>query len=126
MIERIADMPPGTLGMRVWGEVTREDYVDGLMPALEQAVDTDGELRLVFQIGPDFDKFTAGMMATDTTKGLSFGVGNWSKWRRMAVVTDVEWLRHAMQLFGWMTPGEQRLFSLAELDQAKEWAAQGR
>jgi stage II sporulation SpoAA-like protein len=126
MIERIAVMPPGTLGMRVWGDVTREDYVDGLMPALQEAVDTDGELRLVFQIGPDFDKFTAGMMAADTTKGLSFGVEHWSKWKRMAVVTDVDWLRHAMQLFGWMTPGEQRLFSIAELDEAKEWVDQGR
>ena len=119
-------MPAGTLGVRVWGEVTRDDYVDGLMPALQETVDADGELRLVFQIGPDFDKFTAGMMGADTTKGLGFGVEHWSKWKRMAVVTDVDWLRRAMQLFGWMTPGEQRLFALSELDQAKEWVAQER
>ena len=42
----------------------------------------------------------------------------------MAVVTDVEWLRHSMQMFGWMTPGEARVFPLEELPQAKEWVAE--
>jgi hypothetical protein len=41
----------------------------------------------------------------------------------MAVVTDVEWLRRSMQVFGWMTPGEARLFALNELHWAKEWVA---
>jgi len=123
MIESIAEMPDGTLGLRVWGEVTSADYTDVLLPALDQAVQDNGDIRLVFQIGPDFDRFTAGMMATDTTKGLSFGVKHWSKWKRMAVVTDVDWLRHAMGMFGWMTPGEARLFALADLQEAKAWVA---
>jgi hypothetical protein len=41
----------------------------------------------------------------------------------MAVVTDVDWLRQSMQMLGWMTPGEARLFGLDELDQAKDWVA---
>ena len=123
MIEALADMPEGTIGMRVWGSVTRDDYVDVLMPALTEAADETAEIRLVFQVGPDFQHFTPGMMGADVTAGLSFGVKHWSAWRRMAVVTDVDWLRQSMQMFGWMTPGEARLFSLDELAQAKEWVA---
>jgi hypothetical protein len=123
MIEAIKDMPEGTIGLRVWGSVTRDDYVDVLMPALHKATEGDGDIRLVFQIGPDFQHFTPGMMGTDVTQGLSFGVKHWSAWERMAVVTDVDWLRHSMQMFGWMTPGEARLFGLDELPQAKEWVA---
>jgi hypothetical protein len=123
MIEPIAEMPERTLGLRAWGEVTSADYTDILLPALHQTVDDNGEIRLLFQVGPDFERFTAGMMATDTTQGLSFGVKNWSSWKRMAVVTDVDWLRHAMQMFGWMTPGEARLFALSEVEQAKAWVA---
>jgi len=121
VIEAIADMPAGTIGLRVWGTVTRDDYVDALMPALRQAGEDRGEIRLVFQIGPDFQHFTPGMMGADVTEGLSFGMKHWSAWRRIAVVTDVDWLRHGMQMFGWMTPGEARLFPLEELPQAKEW-----
>ena len=30
-----------------------------------------------------------------------------------------------MQMLGWMTPGEARLFGLDELPKAKEWVAGG-
>src|SRR5580765_5237684 len=123
MIEAIPDMPPKTVGLRVWGEVTAADYTDVLIPAARRAVDEHGVIRLVFQAGPDFKRVPAGMVGADVTKGLTFGVEHWSKWKRMAVVTDVEWLRHAMQMMGWMTPGEARLFALDELVQAKEWVA---
>jgi hypothetical protein len=123
MIEAIADMPPKTVGLRVWGDVTAADYTDVLMPAVRRAAADHGEIRLVFQAGPDFKRFTAGMMGADVTKGLAFGIENWSAWTRMAVVTDVDWLRQAMQMMGWMTPGEARVFALDELAQAKEWVA---
>jgi hypothetical protein len=38
-------------------------------------------------------------------------------------VTDVDWVRRAVELLGWMTPGELRLFAHEELDEAKAWAA---
>ena len=123
MIEEIADMPAGTVGVRVWGSVTREDYVDVLMPLTSKAAEQHGEIRLVFQAGPDFEHFTPGMIGADVTQGLSFGMKHWSAWKRMAVVTDVDWLRHAMGIFGGMTPGEARWYPLDELELAKKWVA---
>ena len=38
MIERLSDMPPGTIGFRVTGEVQREDYDQVLVPELDRAV----------------------------------------------------------------------------------------
>ncbi|HYJ55756.1 MAG TPA: STAS/SEC14 domain-containing protein, partial [Mycobacterium sp.] len=43
--------------------------------------------------------------------------------RRIAVVSDKEWVAHAMHAFAWMVPGELAVFGLDELDQAKVWAA---
>ena len=34
MIGRMSDMPPGTLGFRLTGEVEREDYDEVLVPEL--------------------------------------------------------------------------------------------
>jgi hypothetical protein len=123
MIEAIAGMSDGTVGIRVWGRVTGADYDEVLLPALRQAVDEHGEVRLVFQVGPEFEAFTLEMMGADVTAGLSFGVEHWAAWKRMAVVTDVEWLRHSMQMLGWMTPGEARVFGLSQLSEAKAWVA---
>ncbi len=46
-----------------------------------------------------------------------------SKFKRIAVVSDRDWVAHAMHAFAWMIPGELKVFGLGELDAAKEWAA---
>ena len=42
---------------------------------------------------------------------------------RLTIVSDADWVRHAMAVFGWMVPGEARAFSHGELDEAKVWLA---
>ena len=67
--------------------------------------------------------FGPGGLVEDLKVGLGFVMRNHSAFKRFAFVTDKEWAIHAMHLFGWMVPGEFRLFRLDELEQAKEWAA---
>jgi SpoIIAA-like len=125
MVERLTDMPPGTIGLRASGELTRRDYDDTLLPALKEAVESGEPVRLLFQMAPDFEKFSPGALLEDTKTGLTLGLGHLSAWKRTALVTDVEWIRRTVELLGWMTPGELRLFPNAELDAAKEWVAGG-
>ena len=40
-----------------------------------------------------------------------------------ALVTDVDWMRHGVNWFGWMTPGEVKHFPLDERAEAIAWAA---
>jgi len=47
MIERIEEMPAGTIGLRASGKLSREDYQQVLEPALREGVES-GELRLLF------------------------------------------------------------------------------
>ena len=56
---------------------------------------------------------------------LGFGalLQHHSAFKRIAVVTDMEWVRHTLHALAWMVPGELSLFGLEELDRAKEWAA---
>lgn len=39
----------------------------------------------------------------------------------MAVVTDVNWIKHTIQFFSFMMPGELRIFSLSQTAQARAW-----
>jgi len=43
--------------------------------------------------------------------------------KRLALVTDIEWMGHALSLFGWLTPGEMKRFALADRDAAATWVA---
>ena len=54
---------------------------------------------------------------------LKLGVEHLRAWKRIALVTDIEWMAHLTDLFGWMTPGETKVFPLARRDEAIQWVA---
>jgi SpoIIAA-like len=39
----------------------------------------------------------------------------------MAHVTDRDWVRHGASAFGWLAPGELRLFERSEQEEARAW-----
>jgi hypothetical protein len=121
MVEPIDDMPPGTLGFRAHGELTRADYRETLIPALRTAVDA-GSVRLLLVVAADFEKIDLRARIEDAKAELSFARKR-AAWKRTALVTDVGWLRNAFHLFRWLAPGELRVFGLAEQEAARDWVA---
>jgi hypothetical protein len=95
MIERIEDVPTGTIGLRASGKLTREDYTELLEPALREGVES-GELRLLFVL-TEFEGLAPGAWVEDVKTGLAAWVRHHSAWRRFALVTDVEWVAKAMR-----------------------------
>ncbi len=116
-------MPPGTLGFRASGKVTREDYTGVFLGPIKQKVESGEGIRLLFQVGPEFDKFATGALVEDTKTGWNLGVLHPDAWKRVAFVTDVHWMTQATHAFAWMMPGELKTFSLEEVDEAKTWVA---
>ncbi|MGD9571944.1 MAG: STAS/SEC14 domain-containing protein [Thermoleophilia bacterium] len=123
MIERIEDMPEGTVGLRLTGTVSREEYRTVIEPAIADTVAAGRDLRLLFQVGPGFEKLEAGALWEDAKTGVRNGLGHMHSWKRSALVTDVDWILHAMNLMGWMAPGEVGSYHLDQLEEAKAWVA---
>jgi hypothetical protein len=119
MITELTDMPDGVVGFEASGTLRAEDYRDVLLPALERASE-HGDLRFVVVI-PTFKGISGGGLWED----LKIGFSHLRKWKRIALVTDIEWMSYMTSLFGWMTPGETKVFGLAERDAAVAWAAAG-
>jgi SpoIIAA-like len=122
MIERLTDMPAGSLGFRAAGEIEREDYDEVLVPELRRAVESGEGLRTLYVI-EDLEEIEPGALWVDSKLGFDLGVRHREAWVRSAIVTDIRWMVHATKLFAWMVPGETRVFPLAELEQAKAWVA---
>jgi hypothetical protein len=122
MLEPLADMPSGTIGFRASGRVTREEYRDVLLGPMRDAAES-GDVRMVFAVGPDFERFELGALATDTKAGVTLGIGHPHAWKRTALVTDVDWIGNVLHMFAWLTPGEVKLYPLDGLEQAKSWVA---
>jgi hypothetical protein len=119
MIQFIEGAPEGVLAFEAVGEVDAEDYEDVLMPAIEEALEGGDNLRFVFEIGAEFDRFTASAEWHDMTLGFA----HLTDWQRCAVVTDLEWVEHGAKAFGWLMGGRLRAFHVDELRTALEWAA---
>ena len=122
VVERMADMPPGTLGFRVAGDIERADYDKVLTPELERALET-GPLRTLYVI-ESLDEMSPAALWADSKLGFDMEVRHRDAWVRSAIVTDIHWLARATRLFAWMIPGEVRVFPLAEVEPAKSWIAE--
>ena len=117
MIEELSGVPAGVIGFEASGRIRAEDYRDVVLPALEHAAAT-GEVRFVI-VMRDFEGMSGGAVWQD----LKVGIEHFRAWKRIALITDITWMRDLTSLFGWMTPGEVKTFPLAQRDEAIQWAA---
>lgn len=117
MIEQLHDLPAGVVGFQASGKLAATDYRDVVLPVLERAF-AEGQVRFVI-VMTSFDGMTGGALWQD----LKVGIEHLGGWKRIAVVTDIEWVHHLTGLFGWMTPGETKTFTLNQRDEAISWAA---
>ena len=117
MIELLTDLPAGVDGLRAVGEVTREDYDRTVQPLLEAARREGRRLRLLYELGAEFRRFTAGAVWEDMRVGLRY----LRLFERCAVVSDVEWIRTATRTMAPLLPCPARVYSLADRQDALAW-----
>ncbi len=122
MVEPIAEMPEGTFGFRAWKRVDAEEYKRVIIPALEAAV-KEGNVRLLFEVDPEFERFDPATLWADMKEGVNLGLHDRDAFERFALVTDLDWMRRGTELFAWAMPGESRVFSSSDLEAAKAWLA---
>ncbi len=121
MMEPISDLPEGVVGIIASGAVTASDYETVLMPAVRSALAEHGGIRLIYQLGPAFSGFSAGAMWDD----LKLGLSHLRAWRRIAVITDLDWVTRSTRLFDFAMPCPVKVFPNGALGKAKKWIAQG-
>ena len=122
MVERMPDMPAGTIGFRVSGEVEREDYEQVLVPTLHAALEGGEGLRTLYLI-EDLDEIEGEALWADAKLGFDMVVRGHGAWERSAIVTDIDWMARATRLFAWMIPGQARVYPVAALGDAIAWVA---
>jgi hypothetical protein len=109
-------LPAGVVGVEASGTLHAEDYRDVLLPLLQRAA--SGDVRIVIVIR-NFEGVSGGALWQDLKVGMDKDI----TWKRIALVSDIEWMTHLTDLFGWMTPGEVKYFATAQLAEAIDWAA---
>lgn len=122
MIESLPGMPAGVTGIRVSGRLSGAD-LRAVKPVLSRALEGQSEIRIVEVIADDYQGFGPGGLAEDLKLGLGTVLRHHGAFRRIAIVTDKEWVAHTLHLLAWMVPGEMEVFGLDDLERATRWAA---
>jgi hypothetical protein len=120
MIEKIPNLPDNVLGFTAKGTVTVNDYESIIIPAVEELFSRLEKVRFIYYLGEDFTGFEAGAMWQDTKLGLKHLQG----WEKMAIVSDIEWVRAAVKIFRLVIPGHVRMFHNDELAEATRWVGE--
>lgn len=117
MFELIEGFDETTVAVRGVGLISAADYRTVLAPAVERATAGGRRARLLLDLGERFEGYDASALLADS----ALGIGHLGSFERIALVTDAEWVRRAIQMFGGLIPGEVRLFANAEAADASAW-----
>jgi hypothetical protein len=121
LIERIEDVPVGTVGFRLDGDLTDADYRDVLTPGLREAA-AQGEVRLLMVGAKGFDLGSLKARFEEARRDPDLDLGHRKDWRRVAIVADANFmLRRSFPLFSRVIPVEMKLFGLGDEAEAKAW-----
>jgi hypothetical protein len=113
MIELIEGLPDNVVGIVVKGRVTKKDCSDVLLPAIEKALEWHRRLRLYYEIRSRYP----GALWEE----INLGSGHAPLWERVAIVTDVAWIRHTVQALRFLLPGEVRVFAASQVPEGLAW-----
>jgi hypothetical protein len=120
MIALEQGFPDNVIAVDCKGRVTRSDYERVLIPAVEAALKKHDKLRLYYHVGSGFEGIDPGAVFEDMKVGFS----HLTRWERIAIVTDVEWIRLAIRAFAFLMPGAVKFFDIAEDKSARDWIAE--
>ena len=120
MLKIINDLPDNFLGIEAEGEVTATDYENVLIPAVDEKLKANKKIRFLYYLGTDFTGFSLKAMIDDAGVGMK----NFSAWDRVSLVSDHHLINGFSKFFGYLLPGEVKVFGNAGLDEVKKWVAE--
>ncbi|HEY4064959.1 MAG TPA: STAS/SEC14 domain-containing protein [Puia sp.] len=118
MIGVLPGLAPNVIGFRASGEVTREDYENVVFPEVKRYTQDGKDLNLVFYVETSPKNFSIGAWI----RNMWLGLKEFTLWHRVAIISDLEKVRHFTDAISRLLPGEYKGFSPNQLDAAVRWA----
>ena len=87
------------------------------MPRMDDLVKRQGEINYLLVLETDVQNFSIGSWCED----MKLWLKNFSKWNKIAIVTDQKSVEWFSDIFRFFIPGNSRGFTLNELEEAIRW-----
>src|SRR3954451_14611262 len=113
MLELIEGLPGNIVGIAVSGRVTIQDCQDVLLPAIKRSRKRHDKIRLYYELNSRFP----GAAWDD----LDLGLEHASCCERVAIVTDIGWVRLTVKALRFLIPSEIRVFATSQAEEGQAW-----
>jgi hypothetical protein len=113
MLELIEGLPGNVVGITVSGRLTMQDCQDVLVPAMQKSLKRHEKIRLYYELNSRFPG-----AAWDE---LDLGLEHASRCERVAIVTDIGWVRLTVKALRFLIPSEIRVFPTDQADEGRAW-----
>lgn len=120
MITLIKNIPDDIIGFSYDDEVTAADYETVVFPRVEAAEKKNKDLKVLLRLSENFTGFNLGAMKDDLEIGLKY----FRDWKKIAFVSDKEWMNHTVKAFGFLMPAKVRTFENKEMNEAIKWLSE--
>jgi hypothetical protein len=116
---QLINSPHNVVAFAASGEVTKKDYEDIVVPAVDALVKETGELNFLLELDTTIGNYTVGAWYED----LMLGLKNFEKWHRAAIVTDSDTIIAFTNGFSYIAPGEYKGFKKESIHEAMLWVS---
>jgi hypothetical protein len=113
MIEIVEGLPGKVVGFAVSGRLTIADCREVLIPAVEKSLRRHDKIRLYYELNSRFP----GAAWDD----LELGLEHLSRCERVAIVTDIGWVRLTVKALRFLIPSEIRVFATEQAEDGRAW-----
>ena len=113
MLELIEGLPGNVVGIAVSGRLTMQDCQDVLVPAMQKSLKRHDKIRLYYELNSRFPG-----AAWDE---LDLGLEHASRCERVAIVTDIGWVRLTVKALRFLIPSKIRVFATDQAEEGRAW-----
>lgn len=118
MINIITGLPDNVAGVELIGEVVKKEY-DQVYPEVEKLSKREGGINYLVVVKTKFSNITLGVWWDDFKLAMKY----FSKWNKIAIVTDEEDIRTMANTFDFAYPGEVKTFKISGYQEALAWVS---
>jgi SpoIIAA-like len=119
MLTIITDLPENVAGFRATDKINENDYDTILIPAVNAMVAKYNKINFLLVLDTDLTNFSIAAVLKD----IEMSIKHYSKWHKVAVVSDSNSLNAFTDIFGSLAPGESKGFVHEQLEEAKQWVS---
>ena len=119
MVELLKDFPPYVAAYRAYGAISKEEYQQVVMARVNEVAGKYGKINFLVRLETDMDNYSIGAFIDY----LKISFRHFSKWNRMAIVSDERWLRTAYELLSPLVHGVIKGYKLNEFEEARQWVS---